>query len=31
MVRKGAKRRPAPEQDNMIAEAQRGAARPVSA
>jgi Fur family transcriptional regulator, zinc uptake regulator len=31
MVRKGAKRRPAPEQDNMIVEALRGAVRPISA
>jgi Fur family zinc uptake transcriptional regulator len=31
MVRKGAKRRPAPEQDKMIAEALRGVGRPVSA
>lgn len=31
MVRKGGKRRPAPEQDKMIAEALRGVGRPVSA
>jgi Fur family zinc uptake transcriptional regulator len=31
MVRKGAKRRPAPEQDMMIVEALRGVGRPVSA
>jgi len=31
MVRKGAKRRPAPEQDRMIVEALRGVGRPVSA
>ncbi len=31
MVRKGAKRRPAPEQDKMIVEALRGVGRPVSA
>jgi Fur family transcriptional regulator, zinc uptake regulator len=31
MVRKGTKRRPAPEQDKMIVEALRGVGRPVSA
>jgi Fur family zinc uptake transcriptional regulator len=31
MVRKGSKRRPAPEQDKMIVEALRGVGRPVSA
>lgn len=31
MVRKGSKRRPAPEQDKLIAEALRGVGRPVSA
>ena len=31
MTRKGTKRRPAPEQDRMIAEALRGVGRPVSA
>ncbi len=31
MVRKGAKRRPAPEQDKMIVEALRGVGRPISA
>jgi Fur family zinc uptake transcriptional regulator len=31
MARKGTKRRPAPEQDKMIAEALRGVGRPVSA
>jgi len=31
MVRKGAKRRPAPERDKMIVEALRGVGRPVSA
>ena len=31
MVRKGTKRRPAPEQDKMIVEALRGVGRPISA